>query len=259
MHYKRIGFISDHTIEAQRKLALLESKEFSPLEEVKEDCELILVIGGDGFMLRALHKYRALGIPFYGVNAGSFGFLMNKCETKAQFVHFIEQLRPTTLRPLSVQLEDIEQKIYNIIAFNEITLSRQTTQAAKIRISINEMTLMEKLICDGVIVATPTGSTAYNFAAGGAIIPLHAGILALTSISPFRPRHWRGALIDEGAKIHFEVIEEKKRAVQAIADFVEFQNIRRAYIKTSENDEVTLLFHQAECLEERLLREQFAF
>lgn len=222
-----------------------------------EQADVIVAIGGDGTLLNALRKSEGRDIPIYGINKGSVGFLMNA----AHLDHLdtkIAQAESVTIYPLSMTAIDIHGVTFKSIAFNEVSLLRQVRQAAKISISIDNVLRMDELICDGIMVATPAGSTAYNLSAHGPILPLKSEILALTPISAFRPRRWRGALLPSSATIRFDIIDPTERPVSATADEVEVRDVVSVEIIQSPLTK-TLLFDKGHSLEERILKEQFAW
>lgn len=221
-----------------------------------EDAAYIVALGGDGTLLEALHRYHDLGKPFYGMNRGSVGFLLNPYRD-GTLAERLQHAKSVTLHPLRmiVQTEDGER--IEALAFNEVALLRQRHTAAKIAIHLDDIERMPELVCDGVLVATPAGSTAYNLSAHGPIIPLKANVLALTPISAFRPRRWRGALLPSAVNIRFDILEHDKRPVSATADFTEVRRVRSVEIHQSTTIGVHLLFDPDHNLEERILKEQF--
>ena len=220
------------------------------------EADIIVPIGGDGFLLRNIHKYNKFNIPFFGINYGSIGFLMN-LKVNRNLEKIINSSQEIRLKPLEMRATNVNKKIFRSIAYNEVSLMRQTHQAAKINISINKVERLKELICDGVLVSTPGGSTAYNLSAHGSIIPLDSNLLALTPISAFRPRRWRGALLKENNKINFKVMDYKNRPVSVTADNTEFRNIQNVEIFSSEKYSCTLLFDNNHSMEEKILKEQF--
>jgi len=221
-----------------------------------DKADVIIPIGGDGFLLKSLHDYKKFSKPFYGINCGSIGFLMN-AESDEKLDKIISSAQKIQLRPLSMKATDNRGKSFESIAFNEVSIMRQTHQAAKISIKINDIERMKELICDGVLVSTAAGSTAYNLSAHGSIIPLDSNLLALTPISAFRPRRWRGALLSENTKINFHVNDSKMRSSSVTADHNEFRNIEKVEIKTTTNLACNILFDNNHSMEERILKEQF--
>ena len=221
-----------------------------------EKAEIIVPIGGDGFLLKNLHDYNKFKIPFYGINYGSIGFLMNS-KTNEHIHDIIANSQETIFKPLEMRASDFNNKSYISIAYNEVSLMRQTNQASKINIEINKIERIDELLCDGVLVSTASGSTAYNLSAHGSIIPLDSNLLALTPISAFRPRRWRGALLKQDNIINFNVIDCKSRPVSATADNKEFRNIKNVEIKSSQENSCKILFDNNYSIEERVLKEQF--
>lgn len=223
------------------------------------DADVIVPIGGDGFMLRTLRRYTALvrrGLPVFGVNRGTIGFLMNRIDVD-DLPERIANAERFTVSPLRMNATAIGGEISEL-AFNEVSLFRQTQQAAHIRISVDGQVRLERLMADGVLVATPAGSTAYNLSAHGPVIPLGADVLALTPISAFRPRRWRGALLPNSAKVRLEVIDPERRPVSASADNQEIRKVVQVDIEQDHATQITLLFDADHGLDERILREQFS-
>ena len=220
------------------------------------DADIIVPIGGDGFLLKNLHNYNNINIPFFGINYGSIGFLMN-IETNESLENIIENSQDISLKALRMKATNIKGETFTSIAFNEVSLMRQTHQAAKINIEINNIERIDELICDGILISTPAGSTAYNFSAHGSIIPLDSNLLALTPISSFRPRRWRGALLTEKNKINFNINDCVKRPVSVTADNTEFRNITNVEIYSSKKYNCKLLFDSNYSIEEKILKEQF--
>jgi len=221
-----------------------------------EDSDIIIALGGDGTMLEALHQYHKLEKPFYGLNKGSVGFLLNPYKTEA-FLDKLSSAQSVILHPLKMVATTSDGKTSEALAFNEVSLLRERHFAAKVKISIDDIDRLDELICDGVMVSTPAGSTAYNLSVNGPIIPLSANVLALTPISAFRPRRWRGALLPHDAVIEFEILNAQKRPVSATADMTEVRNVLKVQIEQSLKSSVTILFDPDHNLEERILKEQF--
>ncbi len=217
---------------------------------------MAIVLGGDGFMLEVMHMHMNTGVGLYGMNCGTVGFLMNIFGAE-KLVERIQKAEQVKLHPLQMTVVDVYGNTHQGMAFNEVSLLRQTRQTAHIKISIDGRIRMEQLVCDGVMVATPQGSTAYNLSAHGPIIPIGSDLLALTPISAFRPRRWRGALIPHGSKIGFEVLNSEKRPVSAVADFTEIRNVSRVKVRENRTKCVNLLYDPEHALEERFIREQF--
>jgi NAD+ kinase len=219
--------------------------------------DVIVVLGGDGMMLRIMHKYKYEKIPFFGMNTGSIGFLLNEFREDDLLTRLNEAMI-SKLYTLEMEAINNQNQHLKELAINEISLLRQTNQSAKISISVNDETRIEELIADGVLLATPAGSSAYNFAAHGPIIPLGSNVLALTPICPFRPRRWRGALLPQTSKVRFDILEHDKRPVSVVADSSEFRDVVSVEIKQRTDLELLLLFDKSHGFDERVLAEQFA-
>jgi len=222
-----------------------------------EDAQVIVAMGGDGFMLETVHELRNSNKPIYGMNRGSVGFLMNEF-AEDDLLGRINAAEEAVIHPLRMQAVDVDGKSHEALAFNEVSLLRTTRQAAKLRISVDGKVRLSELICDGALISTPMGSTAYNLSAHGPIIPLDAKILALTPISAFRPRRWRGALLSHSARLRLEVLEGAKRPVSAVADNFEAPNVMEVYIAEDRDVSLCMLFDAGRSLEERVLAEQFS-
>lgn len=221
-----------------------------------EEADVIVALGGDGFMLETLHAHRDRGVPIYGMNKGTVGFLMNDY-VEDDLEERIEGSVPASIHPLAMKAECVDGSTVEAIAINEVALLRQTRQAAKIRISIDDRVRLSELVCDGVLVATPAGSTAYNLSAHGPILPVSSNVLAITPISAFRPRRWRGAILPRESRIHFEVLDPKHRPVSATADTTEARNVVRVSVLENRQVAFSILFDREHGLEERILKEQF--
>jgi NAD+ kinase len=219
---------------------------------------VIVALGGDGLMLQTLHQVMDRGVPVYGMNHGSVGFLMNEYETD-DLPARLAAAKPTDIYPLSMHVVCADGTSSDALALNEVSLFRASFQAVKIEIVVDGRTRLEELICDGVLVSTPAGSTAYNLSAHGPILPIDAPLLALTPISPFRPRRWRGAILNNHAEVVFRAREPEKRPMSAVADNVEFQNVVEVTVREDRSHKVTLLFDPGTGLEERVLSEQFRY
>jgi NAD+ kinase len=209
-------------------------------------------------MLQTLHAYMKMKLPFYGINCGTVGFLMNQHELD-NLQERIARARPSTLYPLHMYAKRASGKVTQALAFHEVSLFRQSRQAAQLRVAIAHVVRLKELICDGVLVASPAGSTAYNFSAGGPIIPLGAHVIALTPLVPFRPRRWRGALLSHNSCVSFTILEHHKRPVNAVADFTEIQDVTEVVISEQRKSGVSLLFDPEHNLEERIIKEQFTY
>lgn len=254
--YERLAFIASERPDAQEAARLLR-KRYGNHDAANAD--VIIALGGDGLMLEALRRHMPLirrGLPIYGMNRGTIGFLMNDFSNE-NLLDRIQSAKPAIIHPLKMQAVASEGA-YEELAFNEVSLFRQTRQAAHIRIIVDGRERMDRLIADGVLVSTPAGSTAYNLSAHGPVIPLGAEILALTPISAFRPRRWRGALLKAQAKVRFENLDPEKRPVSATADSREFRNIRHVNIEQDMETSLTLLFDPDQALDEKILLEQFS-
>ena len=221
-----------------------------------EQANVIIALGGDGFMLSVLHETRHLSLPIYGMNQGTVGFLMNRF-TLDDLPRRLQAAQRAVVHPLVMTATDATGAKHDAIAINEVSVFRETRQAAKIRIAIDGQVRLDELVCDGVLVATPAGSTAYNLSAHGPIIPLEADILALTPISAFRPRRWRGALLPASAQVRFDVLEPDKRPVSVVADNQEIRTVVQIDVAEDRASELHLLFDPEHNLEERILNEQF--
>ena len=223
-----------------------------------ELADVIVPIGGDGILLKSLHDFNNLNKPFFGINYGSVGFLMNSTSNK-NLEEIIKNSKSTDLKPLKMIAKDENDKIYDSIAYNEVSLMRQSHQASKFKIKINNKTRMSELICDGILVSTSAGSTAYNLSAHGSILPLDSKLLALTPISAFRPRRWRGALLSEKSIIKINVLNFKDRQVSVTADNIEYRNIKEVTVESSEDKSCKILFDNNHSIEDKILNEQFEY
>jgi NAD+ kinase len=223
-----------------------------------EEAEVIVALGGDGFMLQTLHAFMNSGKPIYGMNCGSVGFLMNEFQEDRLPERLAVAVR-TIVRPLVMDAVDAAGVLYNAYAINEVSLLRQSYQAAKLRISIDNHVRLEELICDGVLLATPAGSTAYNLSAHGPILPIYAPLLALTPLSAFRPRTWRGALLPDHVKVKIEALEADKRPVNAVADNVEFKSVVVVTVAQDKKSASLIMFDPDHSWDERILTEQFRY
>ncbi|HEV7270767.1 NAD kinase [Pseudoxanthomonas sp.] len=253
MSHPRIAFLASPTPEAQEALAALQSEHGA---HAPDQADVLCALGGDGFMLQTLHRHGALGKPVFGMKLGTVGFLMNHYRADG-LVERIAAAEPAKLRPLEMQALTESGTSTSSLAYNEVSLLRQTRQAAHIQIDLNGETRLDELICDGVLTATPAGSTAYNFSAHGPILPLGSHTIALTPIAPFRPRRWRGAILKADTEVRFRVLDPYKRPVSATADSHEVRDVVEVTIRESRDRTVTLLFDREHNLEERILSEQF--
>lgn len=249
---ERLAFVASPAPMAQEALVLC-TAEYGNVPPSEAD--VIVPLGGDGFMLESMHRYMDLGIPLFGMHRGTIGFLMNTFAVDGLRGR-LANAEAQTLHPLQMQAELADGDFTPAIAFNEVSLLRQERQAAKLRLIINGRVRMEQLICDGVIISTAAGSTAYNLSAHGPIIPIGSSLLALTPISPFRPRRWRGALLPSSVRVRIEIIERAKRPVSATADHIEVRDIVAVEIEEATST-VNMLFDAGHNLQERILAEQF--
>ena len=251
--HPRIACLASPALEAQAALASLT---LAHGKHAPDQADVIVALGGDGFMLQTLHRFGALGVPVFGMKLGTVGFLMNqfRLEDLADRLHAAE---PAVLRPLEMRAVTESGVAVESLAYNEVSLLRQTRQTAHLRIHLNGQARLDELICDGALVATPAGSTAYNFSAHGPILPLGSSVIALTPIAAFRPRRWRGALLRANTEIKLEILDPYKRPVSATADSHEVRDVVEVSIRESRDRTVTLLFDPEHNLEERILNEQF--
>jgi NAD+ kinase len=237
------------------ELMLRERYEFVPVEEA----ELIVALGGDGYLLHTLRERLNLGkvCPVFGMNRGTVGFLMNEWRIDG-LIERIQRAKSFSVRPLEMKAVTDDGEVVSHHAINEVSLLRETRETARIEVSLNGRVVMPELVCDGVLVATPAGSTAYNLSANGPILPLGSKLVALTPISPFRPRRWRGALIPDDLNISFRVLDPQKRPVSAVADQIEVRDVATVEVCIDRSDVLTLLFDPEHALDERITMEQFA-
>lgn len=253
MTLPRLALLASPTEDAQAALAAL-SKRYGTL--APQDADVIVPLGGDGFMLQTLHRHGGLGKPVYGMRLGTVGFLMNQYRIDG-LDERIAQAEPAKLRPLEMVAVTESGASAGSLAYNDVSLLRQTRQAAHVCIELNGQTRVEELICDGVLVSTPAGSTAYNYSAGGPILPLGSKTLALTPIAAYRPRRWRGAVLKADTEVCFRVLDPYKRPVSVTADSHEIRDVIEVTIRESGDRTVTMLFDPEHNLEERILSEQF--
>ena len=223
-----------------------------------EDADIIVAIGGDGFMLETIRAHLGQDRGIYGVNCGTVGFLMNPVDIDG-LLENIANAESAKIHPLTMEAVTSSGKTHSAMAINEVSLFRQTRQSARLKISVNGAERMDSLICDGVLLATPAGSTAYNLSAHGPILPINAQMLALTPISPFRPRRWRGAILPREASVTIDAIDPERRPVSAVADNFEVRDVVSVAIRENREISATILFNQGHSLEERIVREQFNY
>jgi len=253
MSGKKLGFVASNAKQAKESLDVLSAKYGNAS---LQDADIIVALGGDGLMLQTLHDTQHLPTPVYGMNRGSVGFLMN-AYTEDGLLERLNEAEEAVIHPLKMQAHSADGVNIEALAINEVSLLRQGPQAAKLQISVDGRERMSELVCDGALLSTPAGSTAYNYSAHGPILPIGADILALTAVAAFRPRRWRGALLPMSAKVRFDVLEHEKRPVSAVADGKEALNIVWVEIFNEPNVSHRILFDPGHGLEERLIREQF--
>lgn len=252
---RNLAFVASDTEEAQSARASLAARygDVPP-----QDADVIVALGGDGLMLQALHSHMGTRRPIYGMNRGSVGFLMNEFREDG-LRERLARADTTVIRPLEMVAIDDSGKQHTAHAINEVSLLRQTSQAARLKISVDGRERLEELICDGIIVATPAGSTAYNLSAHGPILPIAAQLLALTPISAFRPRRWRGALLPNWASVSIEILDPQKRPVSASADHMEIRHVSHVTVRESAHDEGLIMFDDDHGWDERILTEMFRY
>lgn len=253
MAYDKVAFVASGAPQAQEALKLLR-KRYDGVNPA--EAEVVVALGGDGFMLETLHAFIKHDVPIYGMNRGTVGFLMNEYR-EDDLVGRLNQAAATTLHPLQMVANCADGSRIEALAINEVSMLRQSRQASKIKISVDAKVRIEELICDGVLVATAAGSTAYNLSAHGPIIPVGSDLMALTPISAFRPRRWRGALLPAQAMVKFEILEYDKRPVSAVADSTEARNVLDVTVEERRDVALTMLFDPEHNLAERILNEQF--
>ena len=254
----RLALLPSDTPRAQDAAEMLrQDNAFVPLT----DADVAVVLGGDGHMLHVLHQMLDADrvIPAYGINLGTVGFLMNRQKSSRPLAERVARARPLAVNPLEMIAETGSGTQHKFAAINEVSLLRETRQTARLEISVNAKVRIAELFCDGILVATPAGSTAYNLSANGPILPLGSNMLALTPISPFRPRRWRGAIIPDHYEIEFRVLDPVKRPVAAVADQREVRDIHVVKVRAARAQQLTLLFDPGKTLEERIFAEQFQF
>jgi len=250
----KVCFVAADTPVAQEALRRLKHRYgHTPAEEA----EVIVALGGDGFMLETLHRFLTIGRPIYGMNRGTVGFLMNTYREE-DLPTRLARAQPVRLHPLRMIARRAAGEVVEALAINEVSLLRESRQAAKLRIRVDGRVRLEELICDGALVSTAAGSTAYNLSAHGPILPMGANVLALTPISAFRPRRWRGAILPHRATVVLEVKEAEKRPVSAVADYTEVRDVHRVEVREDREVVLAILFDPEHNLEERILSEQFS-
>ena len=253
--FMQLAIISSATPQAREAEALLRGvHDFVPLDSA----DAVIVLGGDGHMLQVLHQLLEVrrDIPAYGMNRGTIGFLMNGWDLQ-DLPSRLQRAKSFSVRPLTNEITTISGQKFTLPAINEVSLLRETRQAAKLEISVNDRAVIPELICDGILVSTPAGSTAYNLSANGPILPLDSSLLALTPISPFRPRRWKGAILPDRYVIRINILEANKRPVSAVADQREIRDIAQIEVALDRSRALTLLFDPEHALDDRIAMEQF--
>jgi NAD+ kinase len=253
--FKNIAFVASEMKEAEaaRRELVARYGDTPP-----EGADVIVALGGDGLMLQTMHRYLNSRIPIYGMNRGSVGFLLNDYR-EDQLLERFEKAEINVIHPLRMTAYDRQNAEHRALAINEVSLFRQIYQAAKLRISVDGRVRLDELICDGILLSTPAGSTAYNLSAHGPILPINAPLTVLTPISPFRPRRWRGAILPNEAIVLIEVLEPEKRPVSAVADNTEFRDVIAVEILEASDVDIFMMFDPGHSLAERILREQFDY
>ena len=252
---EKLAFVASPSPEAQSARARLLAR-YGEVEP--ESADVIVPLGGDGFMLQTLHRLMSSGKPIYGMHRGTVGFLMNEYQEEG-LRERIAAAEPTVIHPLRMRARDVAGIEHQAHAINEVSVFRQFYQAARLRILIDGKERLKELVADGLLVATPAGSTAYNLSVQGPVIPIHAPLLALTPISPFRPRRWRGALLPDDACVRIEVLEPDKRPAAAVADHDEVRSVQIVDVAMDHDITIPMLFDPGHSLDERILREQFGY
>ncbi len=257
--YKRLALLVSDSIQAQEaaRASFDGVAEWVPPEEA----DAVVVLGGDGFMLQTLHAMLDRGriVPAYGLNLGTVGFLMNRNRNPDTLIARIGRAKPHRIAPLRMRAVTQDGAEHTFCAINEVSLLRETRQTAKLEVTVDGRVRIPELVCDGVLLATPAGSTAYNLSARGPILPLDSNLLALTPISPFRPRRWQGAILPDRSIVGLRVLEQAKRPVSVVADQRELRDVAQVDLEIARDSELTLLFDPGHALDERIVAEQFVF
>lgn len=252
---EKLAFVASETAEAREARERLAARygDVPP-----EEADIVVALGGDGLMLQTLHRFMSTGTPIYGMNRGSVGFLMNEYR-EDDLPQRLSEADVTPIHPLAMNVVDTSGDSHSARAINEVSLLRQTSQAARLRISVDGRVRLEELICDGIIVATPAGSTAYNLSAHGPILPISSPLLALTPISAFRPRRWRGALLPNRVRVDIEILDSDKRPVSASADHTEFRRVSTVSVHEDSKTQGLIMFDREHGWDERILTEMFRY
>lgn len=253
--FDKIAFVASETKEAEEALAKL-TKRYG--NSAFTEADAIVALGGDGLMLQTMHGHLNSRIPIYGMNRGSVGFLLNDYR-EDELLERLEKAEINVIHPLRMTAYNRDKAEHKALAINEVSLFRQIYQAAKLRVSVDGRVRLDELICDGVLLSTPAGSSAYNLSAHGPILPINAPLMVLTPISPFRPRRWRGAILPNEAVVLVEVLEPDKRPVSAVADNTEFRDVLAVEIREASDVDIFMMFDPGHSLAERILREQFDY
>jgi NAD+ kinase len=260
MKYNQIAIIADDIPKTQKILSSINDKyNFIKLNETKEkpEADLIIILGGDGFMLHCLHNLMHFNIPIYGINCGTVGFLLNPFDLD-NLLNKLEKAVITVTHPLEMTALLANGDSVSHLAVNEVSLFRRTSQSSKIMIAVNDEVRLQELVSDGILLSTPAGSSAYNYSVNGPILPIGSNILALTPISPFRPRKWSGAILPNTAIVKLNVLDYENRPVNAVADFLSVDSVRSVLIRERRDISMSLLFDHNHSLEKRIIKEQFA-
>jgi NAD+ kinase len=258
MKYENITIIANNTDKAQTILANIQAVYNFNTSKPNQNTDLIIALGGDGFMLHCLHTYMHLDIPIYGINCGTVGFLLNHLNIE-KLPELINNALPTITYPLEMTAHLNNGEIKKHLAINEVSVFRKTSQAIKINVSIDGLMRLPELVCDGILLSTPAGSSAYNSSVNGPILPIGSNILALTPISPFLPKKWTGAILPHTAEVELTIIDSKARPASSVADFIEVESVHSILIKEKRDKPIKLLFDPNHSLEERILKEQFSY
>jgi NAD+ kinase len=261
MKYKKIAIIAGNIHKTRDKLAAINKKyNFIQIENIKEkpDANLIIILGGDGFMLHCLHSLMHFNIPIYGINCGTVGFLLNPFDLD-NLNKKLDEASISVTHPLEMTAKLTNGNLVSHLAVNEVSLFRRTSQSSKIMITVDNEIRLNELVCDGILLATPAGSSAYNYSVHGPILPIGSNILALTPISPFRPRKWSGAILPSTAVLKLTVLDPQNRPVNAVADFLSVDSVESVTIRERKDIAMNLLFDPNHSLEERIMKEQFAY